>query len=322
MKAAVYYETGGPEVFRYEDVADPELRPSGVLIDVGAIAIQGGDVLHRAGGELGSVPHIVGYQAAGTVRAVGEKVTTVVPGDRVVATMGAGSHAELVSVSERALWKVPDALTVEEAAAVPIEFATADDCLFEFGHFQPGETVLVHAGASGVGLAAIQLAKAAGATVIATASSDDRLDRLTGYGLDHGVNYATADVVREVLALTDRKGVNLVVDSVGGHTLEASIAALAYRGRISWVGRAGREDHVPDIWPIMQRNASITGVFLGAEMALDPGRTHALIGRLLDRVASGELRVAVDRTFPLADAAGAHRYIESRRAFGRVLLVP
>jgi NADPH2:quinone reductase len=322
VKAAVYYETGGPDVFRYEDVADPELRPSGVLIDVGAIAIQGGDVLHRAGGELGSVPHVVGYQAAGTVRAVGDKVTTVGPGDRVVATMGAGSHAELVSVSERALWKIPDALTIEEAAAVPIEFATADDCLFEFGHLQPGETVLVHAGASGVGLAAIQLAKAAGATVIATASSDDRLDRLTGYGLDHGVNYATADVVREVLALTDRKGVNLVVDSVGGRTLEASIAALAYRGRISWVGRAGREDHVPDIWPIMQRNASITGVFLGAEMALDPGRTHPLVGRLLDRVASGELRVAVDRTFPLADAAGAHRYIESRRAFGRVLLVP
>ncbi len=128
----------------------------------------------------------------------------------------------------------------------------------------------MHAGASGVGLAAIQLAKAAGATVIATASSDDRLDRLTGYGLDHGIELRDRRRRGEVLALTDRKGVNLVVDSVGGHTLEASIAALAYRGRISWVGRAGREDRVPDIWPIMQRNASITGVFLGAEMALDP----------------------------------------------------
>ena len=122
---------------------------------------------------------------------------------------------------------------------MPIEYGTADDCLFEFGHLRAGETVLVQAGAGGVGLAAIQLAKAAGATVLATASSDDRLARLHDYGLDHGINYATADVAAEVLRLTDGRGVDLVVDPVGGRTLEASIAALAYRGRISWVGQAG-----------------------------------------------------------------------------------
>jgi NADPH2:quinone reductase len=182
--------------------------------------------------------------------------------------------------------------------------------------------VLVQAGASGVGLAAVQLAKAAGATVIATASSDARLERLHDYGLDHGVNYLTGDVVAEVLALTERRGVDLVVDPVGGRTLEASIAVLAYRGRVSWVGRAGREEAPPDIWPIMQRNASITGVFLGAEMALAPERTRAMIQRLIDRVHAGELQVVVDRTFPLSEAADAHRYIESRQAFGRVLLVP
>ena len=322
MKAAVYYETGGPDVFRYEDVPDPELRPSGVIVHVEAVGIQGGDLLHRLSGEMPTRPHIVGYQAAGVVQAVGDRVTSVAPGDTVVATMGAGSHAELVSVPERSLWKVPPAMDATVAACIPIEFATADDCLFEFGHLQAGETVLVHAGAGGVGLAAIQLAKAADATVIATASSDDRLGRLTEFGMDHGINYATGDVVGEVLALTDRKGANLVVDPVGGRTLEESIAALAYRGRISWVGRAGRDDRPPDIWPIMQRNASITGVFLGAEMALNPERTHALVARLIDRVASGELRVVIDRTFPLADAADAHRYIESRRAFGRVVLIP
>ena len=181
-------------------------------------------------------------------------------------------------------------MTAEVAAGIPIEFGTADDCLFEFGHLQAGETVLVQAGASGVGLAAVQLAKAAGATVIATASDDGRLKRLQDYGLDHGVNYLTGDVVAEVLAVTDRKGVDLVVDPVGGRTLEASIAVLAYRGRISWVGRAGREDAPPDIWPIMQRNASITGVFLGAEMAMNPARVRAMIERLIDRVAAGELR--------------------------------
>jgi len=239
-----------------------------------------------------------------------------------VATMGAGSHAELVSVPAGSVYVVPEGMPVQVAAGIPIEFATADDCLFEFGHLKAGETVLVQAGASGVGLAAVQLAKAAGATVIATASSDDRLARLNDYGLDHGVNYLTGDVVSEVLALTDRRGVDLVVDPVCGRTLEASIAVLAYRGRISWVGRAGREEEPPDIWPIMQRNASITGVFLGAEMAVAPERVRTMVQRLIDRVHAGELQVVVDKTFPLAEAAAAHRYIESRQAFGRVLLVP
>lgn len=322
MRAAVYYETGGPEVFRHEEVPDPVLRPSGVIVGVQAVSIQGGDLLHRQGGVMASTPHIVGYQCAGVVQAVGDKVEGIAVGDTVVATMGAGSHAELASVPAGSVYLVPDGMPVEVAAGIPIEFATADDCLFEFGHLQAGETVLVQAGASGVGLAAVQLAKAAGATVIATASSNERLARLDDYGLDHGVNYVSGDVVAEVLALTGRRGVDLVVDPVGGRTLEASIAALAYRGRISWVGRAGREEAPPDIWPIMQRNASITGVFLGAEMAVAPQRVRALIERLIERVAAGELQVVVDRTFPLADAEDAHRYIESRQAFGRVLLVP
>jgi NADPH2:quinone reductase len=271
---------------------------------------------------MGASPHVVGYQAAGVVRAVGGQVQGLAEGDLVVATMGAGSHAEQVSVPAASVYKVPAGMTAEVAAGIPIEFGTADDCLFEFGHLQAGETVLIQAGASGVGLAAVQLAKAAGATVIATASDDGRLKRLEDYGLDHGVNYLTGDVVSEVLAVTDRKGVDLVVDPVGGRTLEASIAVLAYRGRVSWVGRAGREEQPPDIWPIMQRNASITGVFLGAEMAVNAPRVRAMIERLIERVASGELEVVIDRVFPLAEAAEAHRYIESRKAFGRVLLVP
>jgi NADPH2:quinone reductase len=322
MKAAVYYETGGPDVFRYEDVPDPELRRDGVLLRVEAVGIQGGDLLHRQGGVLATTPHIVGYQAAGRIIAVGEEVAGLDVGDRVVATMGYGSHAELASVPARVAYRLPDEVPIEAAAGIPIEFGTADDCLFEFGHLRAGETVLVHAGAGGVGLAAIQLAKAAGATVLATASSDDRLRRLHEFGMDHGINYASGDVVREVLAFTERVGVDLVVDPVGGHTLETSIAALAYRGRISWVGRAGRDERPPDVWPIMQKNASLTGVFLGAEMARNPRRIRPMIERLIERVAKGELAVVIDRTFPLSEAGEAHRYIESRRAFGRVLLVP
>jgi NADPH2:quinone reductase len=322
MKAAVYYEVGGPEVLRYEDVAEPQLRAGGLLIDVSAIAIQGGDTLNRGGGILASKPHIVGYQASGIVREVGEGVTSFVVGQPVVATMAFGSHAEVISVPATFAWAIPNGLSLNEAAGIPIEFGTAEDCLFEFGRLKAGETVLVQAGASGVGLAAIQLAKAAGATVLATASSDDRLSRLRDYGLDHGINYRDADVAKEVMAFTTGAGVNLVVDSVGGSTLEGSVASLAYRGRISWVGRAGREERPPEVWPIMQKNASITGVFLGAEMALNSSRTYPMISKLLARIAKKELTVVIDKTFPLAEAAQAHRYIESRQAFGRVLLIP
>ena len=322
MKAAVYYKTGGPEVFQYEELPDPVVRAGGLLVDIKAIGIQGGDLLHRQGGILASTPHVVGYQAAGVVREVGEGVADFWAGQGVVFTMGNGSHASMAAIPARGAWAVPEGMSLQVAACIPIEFGTADDCLFEFGHLQAGETVLVQAGAGGVGLAAIQLAKRAGATVIATASSDNRLERLHEYGMDHGINYATKDLAEETMRITGGRGADLVVDSVGGKVLEASINALAYRGRVSWVGNAGREDGTPAIWPIMQKNGSITGVFLGAEMGRGAARTKPMIESLIGRVATGELKVAIDRVFPLKEAADAHRYIESRKAFGRVLLEP
>ncbi|HEX2849502.1 MAG TPA: zinc-binding alcohol dehydrogenase family protein [Acidimicrobiales bacterium] len=320
MKAAVYYRNGPPDVLQYEDVADPEVRPNGVVVDVGAISIEGGDTLNRLGGALASVPHIVGYQCAGTVREVGSGVTDLAVGQRVVCTMAFGSHAERVSVPAAATWAVPDGLDLVDAACVPIAFGTADDCLFEFGRLKAGETVLVQAGAGGVGLAAIQLAKRAGATVLATASSDDKLERLSSYGLDHGINYSTSDFAEEARRITGGRGVDLVVDSVGS-TLPGSMRSLAYRGRISYVGNAGRDSHPVDVAGLMQGNQSITGVFLGAELAVG-GRARENIARLLADVAAGDLTVVVDRTFPLAEAAAAHAYMEDRRAFGRVVLVP
>ena len=206
---------------------------------------------------------------------------------------------------------------------MPIEFGTADDCLFEFGQLEEGETVLVQAGAGGVGLAAVQLAARAGASmVLATASSDERLAPAARPRHGPRDQLRRRRRRRRVRELTDGRGVDLVVDPVGGRTLEASIASLAYRGRVSWVGRAGRDPSPPEVWPLMEKNASLTGVFLGAEMGHDPARVRAMIERLLRRVADGELRVVIDRVFPLADAAEAHRYIESRQAFGRVLLRP
>ncbi|HEY2482862.1 MAG TPA: zinc-binding alcohol dehydrogenase family protein [Caulobacteraceae bacterium] len=320
MKAAVYYENGGPNVLRYENVTDPECPPNGVLIRVEAVSIEGGDVLNRWRGALPRKPHIVGYQAAGEIVEVGAEVTNLRVGQKV-ATVGAhGSHAELRAVSALSAWPIPEGFDPKLAAAIPVTFGTADECLFEFGRLKSGETVLVQAGASGVGVAAIQLAKRAEATVIATASSDERLQRLTRLGMDHGINYRRNDVVGEIMRLTSKKGVDLVVDPVGGPTLQASLLSLGYRGRVSMVGAAGREPMQIDVSSMMAGNRSLTGVFLGAEITSD--RVHRNIQRLIDEAARGELEVVIDRAFPLARAGEAHAYIESRQAVGRVLLIP
>jgi len=290
-----------------------------VLVDVEAISIEGGDTLNRAGGEMASAPHIVGYQCAGTVAEVGADVADRKPGQRVVCTMLSGSHAERVATPAVVTWAVPDGLDIVEAACVPVPWGTADDCLFEFGHLQPGETVLVQAGASGVGLASIQLAKRAGATVLATASSDEKLERLRDYGVDHGINYREVDFADAARQLTAGRGVDLVVDSVGS-TLSGSVRALAHRGRVSLVGSAGRDPQPFDASALMMGNQTVTGVFLGAEILTDRVRTN--IARHLEDIAAGDLRVVVDCTFPLSDAAGAHARIESRQAFGRVVLIP
>jgi NADPH2:quinone reductase len=320
MKAAVYYQNGGPEVLKYEEVPDPVCHPNGVVIRVEAVSIEGGDTLNRWRGALTSRPHIVGYQAGGEIIEVGSAVSNLRVGQKVTTVFSSGSHAALRAVPARNAWPVPEGFDVRLAAAIPVPFGTADDCLFEFGRLKAGETVLVQAGASGVGVAAIQLAKRAGAKVLATASSDERLERLKPLGMDAGVNYRTQDVVKSVMKLTDNKGVNLVVDPVGGATLQSSILSLAYRGRISMVGQAGREPMTVDVSALMGGNRSLIGVFLGAEIGTD--RVHNMIQRLIEEASRGQLKVVIDRTFPLSEAAAAHAYIESRQAVGRVLLIP
>jgi NADPH2:quinone reductase len=322
MRAAVYYENGGPEVFRYETVPDPVPGPDDVLLEVEAVSVEGGDTLNRSSGALAHVPHVVGYQCAGTVLSTGGQVTGIEVGDRVVTLGLDGSHAELRVAGQSFCWVIPAGLSTEEAACVPTPFGTASDCLFEFGRTQPGETVLIHAGASGVGIAAIQLAKRAWARVLATASSDDRLARLVEFGLDQGINYAKEDFVQAVREGTEGRGADVIIDSVGGSTLQKSLHSLAYRGRCVSFGNAGREGAFRlDVSGMTTSNQTLTGYFLGAELFFTP-RPHAVIASLLQEIALGDLRVVIDRRFPLEDAGEAHAYIESRQAFGRVVLLP
>jgi NADPH2:quinone reductase len=321
MKAAVYYENGAPSVFRYEDVPDPVPGPSEMLVRVEVVSIEGGDTLNRLGGPLLTVPHVVGYQSAGTVLSVGTDVAGFAVGDRVVSLGVNGSHAQLRVAHPLSTWKIPDGLATELAACVPVAYGTAHDGLFEFGRLVEGETALIHAGASGVGLAAIQMAKRAGARVIATASSDDRLERLRDFGLDDGINYREHDFVAAVRSLTNLKGADVILDSVGGENLQKSLTALAYRGRCVTFGNAGRGVVTKlDTSTLGGSNQSLIGYFLGAELIVGT-RAHTMIAELLDDVAAGDLRVEIDRRFALADAEEAHAFIESRQAFGRVVLL-
>jgi NADPH2:quinone reductase len=322
MKAAVYYENGGPSVFRYEEVPDPVAGPSEMLIAVEAVSVEGGDTLNRLGGPLVATPHIVGYQNAGTVVSVGPEVTGFTVGDRVVTLAFHGSHASMRTAHPLTTWKIPDGLATEVAACVPVAYGTAHDSLFEFARLVPGETVLIHAGAGGVGLAAIQMAKKAGARVLATASSNERLARLREFGLDDGINYMEKDFVAEVRTLTKNRGANVILDSVGGTNLQKSLAALAYRGRCVTFGNAGREEPTTiDTSNLGTQNQSLIGYFLGPELFVG-SRAYQMIENLLADVAVGDLRVEIDRTFSLEEAEEAHAFIESRQAFGRVLLIP
>ena len=324
MKAAVIYENGSPDVLRYEDVPDPECPDGRVLIDVEAISIEGGDVLvlARAGSPPQSVPHIVGYLAAGTVIAVGAGVQDRAVGDRIVTLNPAGSHASKRAVPAMSTWPIPDGLDATAAACVPVAFGTAQECLFTAGHLDAGQTVLIHAGAGGVGMAAIQLAKHAGATVISTASSDEKLERLRELGLDHVINYASQNFVERTRELTDGRGADVILDSVGGQNLVDSIGVLAYRGRLVSVGVAARAGSAIEAQSLWTKNNSLHGVFLGGAILPEYARIHTMIGEMLQRVASGELKVQIDRSFALADAAAAHAYVESRKAFGRVVITP
>src|SRR5947199_7212628 len=303
MKAAVIHENGGPDGLRYEDVPDPECPEGQVVIDVEAMSIEGGDLLARAGSPPPSAPHIVGYLAAGTVVEVGAGVEDRAAGDRVVTLSMAGSHASKRAVPAMSTWSIPDGLDAAAAACVPVAFGTAQECLFTAGHLEAGQTALIHAGAGGVGMAAIQLAKQAGATVISTASSDEKLERLAEFGLDHGINHAQESFVEHTRELTHGRGADVVVDSIGGRNLVDSIGALAYRGTLVSVGVAGRAGSAVEAQALWAKNNTLRGVFLGGTLPAEYPRIRAMIAELMGRVAAGELRVHIDRSFPLAEAA-------------------
>src|SRR5262249_32678506 len=219
-------------------------------------------------------------------------------------------------------WLLPDGADLAAVACVPVAFGTAHEALFALGKLEKGQRVLVHAGAGGVGLAAIQLARAAGAEVITTASSEEKLARLREIGAAHTVNYRTGSFVDAVAAAVGPNAVDLVIDPVGGKTLQESVGCLRYQGRIVNLGLAGR-DPAPFVpLPLWGRNASLIGMSLMTSLRHEHARTHGVIAACIARVAAGELRVFIERRYPLAEAARAHAHVEDRSVFGRVVMLP
>jgi NADPH:quinone reductase-like Zn-dependent oxidoreductase len=319
MKAAVYDVEGAPGVLKYVDIPDPVTGPDDILISVEAISIEGGDLINRRSTPPPHPSWIVGYAAAGTVIAVGSKVSSRRVGDRVAAFNMQGSHAERWAVPAERTWLIPDRVDMAKAAVLPISFGTAHHCLFTRGMLRQGEAVLIQAAAGGVGLAAVQLASQAGATVIAVASGTQRRSRLLELGADHVVDRAENNVVDSVRQYTDGTGVDLVIDPVGT-TLPASLSALAPEGRLVFVGNAGGGSLTVDLWPPMQSNQTLMGVFMGP-LFERPG-VRASVDDMLQAVAAGRIRVVIDRIFSLANAAAAHEFAETAKPLGRIVMKP
>ena len=321
MKAVRINEFGDLDVLRWEDVPDPKPRPSHVLIKVESAGVNYADIMRRGGGYPGpDLPSTLGLEAAGSVVEVGGDVTGITVGQRVMA-MGPGGQAEYVAVNSNFVFPYPETLDPVQAGGMPIVFLTSYHLLKTRGHMQPGDTVLVQAGASGVGTVAIQLAKAWGAKVIATASTQEKLDLARSLGADVTINYTTHDFEAEVLEQSGGQGVELVLECVGGPVLEKSVRCVAPYGRLVSYGNASGTAVSLPATDITSANRTVVGFSMGRSPAGKLDHKSAM-AELFSMIASGQARLVVDRVMPMSQAADAHRHLANRGTLGKVILTP
>ena len=342
MRAVAFAQHGGPEVLVLRaDLPEPVAAHGHVVVDVRACSVNHLDVWTRRGLPYAiEMPHILGNDIAGVVREVGPGVDHVKVGDEVVLAPGAGcnhcracldgddnqclqydlfglrkqgGYAERVAAPARNCFAKPSGLSFEEAASMPLVFLTAWHMLVGRVALKPGETVLVLAAGSGVGIAAIQIAKMLGATVIATASSERKLEKARALGADHAIDYERDDFAAETRKLTGKRGVDVVFEHTGAMTWEKSIASLARGGRLVTCGATSGFEGRTDLRALFGKNLSIFGSYMGRLAEFDEVMKH---------VRAGRLRPVVDRALPLAEARAAHEAMERREQFGKIVLVP
>lgn len=323
MRAVVVPEPGGPEALQLVDRPDPQPGPGELLVRVAATAVNRADILQRRGmyPPPAGATDILGLEAAGVVAAVGEGVEGWSEGDGVCAVLAGGGYAELVVVPAAVAMPLPPGLDPARAAAVPEVFTTAFDNVFQRGRLSAGETLLVHGGASGVGTAAIQLAKRAGCRVLVSAGSADRVQDCRELGADGGVVYKDEDWADQVLALTGGRGVDVVLDIVGGPYLAPNLRCLATEGRLVVIGLMGGAKAELNLGVVLSKRISVMGSTLRARTTAE---REPLMQAMADQVwpgfADGSLRPVIDRTLPLEQVAEAHAALETAGPIGKIVL--
>lgn len=325
MKAVRVHEYGDESVLRYEDAPDPVAGEGEVLIRVRASALNRGDLGRRGGlypnAQPLTEPLIIGWDVAGDIVSTGSGVSEFTPGQRVVARLDQGGYAELAVAKAEGTAAIPEGVSYEQAASLPVAYLTAWVALFETVKLQPGESVLVQAASAGVGMAGVQIARhvARAGLVFTTAGSPERAQR----GLELGADYASTydDFVETVMQHTNGRGVDVVLEMVGGQVFNDSQRALAEGGRMVSVGRSSREDTVVDEALAAEKHQAVTVGWNLGRVRTVPDQTSDL-RKVLELVKDGTLQVVIDRTFPLSETAEAHRHLARRGQFGKVLVLP
>ena len=322
MRAVVLAGYGGPEVLRLEEVAPPVPGPDEILVDVVSTALNRADVLQRMGRYPGPETEIeiLGLEFAGRVAAVGARVRSLAVGDPVMGLTNGGAYAEQLVTHERMALRPPAILALADAAAIPEVWITAWDALVRQGGLTSGRVALVHGGGSGVGSAAIQLAKALGATVVATASAA-KLAGCRELGADLAVDYRSGDFVEAVRDLTAGSGVDVVLDIVGGDNLARNLAALKVGGSIVQVGLLGAGEATVPLRRLMSKRARLVGTVLRSRPLEEKiALSRRFEAEILPLFESGRLRPVIDRRYGIDEVAKAHSYMQSNANFGKILL--
>lgn len=323
MTAVAISTPGGPDVLKPVDLPTPKAGAGQILVQVAAAGVNRPDVQQRIGAYPPPPGHstLPGLEVAGVVVDVGPGVTRWRPGDKVCALVNGGGYAQYAIAEETAALPVPAGLDMVQAGAVPETFFTVWNNVFDRGKLQAGEWFMVHGGTSGIGTTAIQLAKAFGARVLATAGSADKCQACLDLGADRAINYKTEDFVAVCREATGGKGVNVTLDMVGGDYTDKNIIAAAEDGRIVQIASLGGADVKLNISRLMVKRVTLTGSTLRPRTReVKAGFARALEAEVWPLFAAGKLKVVVDSTFPLAQAADAHRRLETSQHVGKIVL--
>ncbi len=323
MRAVIATEPGGPEVLTLTELPDPVPGTGEVVVDVAATAVNRADTLQRRGSypPPPGASDVLGLECSGTISAVGPDVTGWKVGDEVCALLAGGGYGERVAVPAGQVMPVPEGVDLVTAGALPEVACTVWSNVFMVAGLQPGETLLVHGGAGGIGTMAIQLGKALGATVIATAGTPEKLDLCRQLGADVAVSYRDQDFVAEVRAATDGRGADVILDNMGAKYLDRNLSALATEGRLVIIGMQGGVKGELDIGKLLAKRGAVIATSLRARPVEEKAAIcSAVVEHVWPLVADGSVRPVVHSTLPLAEAARAHALMESGDHVGKIVM--